>query len=284
MKVLLFGRDGQLGSELSRLLAAKVDLRAHARDSVDLTHPEQATGAIRDFQPGVVINAAAYTAVDKAESEPELAHAINAAAVGAIANTCKDIGALLIHYSTDYVFDGAKGAPYLEHDAPHPLNVYGRTKLAGEQAVLRSGCRHLILRIGWVYSATGKNFFNTVLRLARQGGPLRIVDDQIGVPTSTAAVARLTAAMLSAPHPPEGLFHFTPSGQTSWHGFAQAVVREMGLDVHVQPISTSDYPTAARRPPYSVLSAERLQHAFPFVQSTWQELLREVVAAVRGKE
>ena len=284
MKVLLFGAGGQLGRELKAQLTQQgIEVRAHGRNTVDLTQWQQVTAAFDEFKPDVVINAAADTAVDQAESEPDEARAINAQAPELLSVVCQTHRAFLIHYSTDYVFDGTKNIPYSELDAPKPLNVYGQTKLEGEQRIRGGGVDHLILRIGWVYSATGKNFFNTVLRLAREGKPLRIVNDQIGVPTSTVAVARLTGSIVAAKARPHGLFHFAPAGQTSWFWFARSIVEKMKLGVEVVPIPTSDYPTAARRPAYSVMSAAALQKAFPFPQRSWEELLDEVVATARER-
>lgn len=284
MKVLLFGAGGQLGRELATQLGQQgVEVRPHGRDSVDLTQWEQVTAAFREFEPDIVINAAAYTAVDKAESERDVARATNAQAPELLAAACMRHRAFLIHYSTDYVFDGTKRIPYTELDSPNPLNVYGQTKLEGERRVQGAGINYLVLRIGWVYSATGKNFFNTVLRLAREGKPLRIVDDQVGVPTSTAAVARLTAAILAAKDRPQGLFHFAPAGQTSWCGFAKRIVEKMDLGVDVVPIPSSAYPTPARRPTYSVMSSAALQKVLPFPQQSWEELLDEVIATARGR-
>jgi dTDP-4-dehydrorhamnose reductase len=263
VKVLLFGKNGQVGSELvASLPDIGTELIALDRDQADLTKPNQVLSAIRTAKPDVVINAAAYTAVDKAESQPEVAHTINATAVEVMAAECKAQKAFLFHYSTDYVFDGRKRQPYVETDATNPLGVYGASKLAGEHAIQAAGCRYLILRAAWVYSPRGKNFLLTILRLANEKKSLRIVNDQIGVPTSAQAIAELTWGLLHA-DTPEGIFHYAPEQPTSWHGFAKEIVKQAALHCEVQAISTAEYPTAARRPMYSVLSAAKLNAAFP---------------------
>jgi dTDP-4-dehydrorhamnose reductase len=283
MKVLLVGANGQVGTELRRVLASpEFALTAHDRAAVDLTNEHQLRHSIRSAAPDIVINAAAYTAVDKAESEPELARTVNAIAPGIMAEECTKVGALLIHYSTDYVFDGTKRTPYVETDPVAPINVYGQTKLAGEQAIAAVGCRHWILRVAWVYSAHGKNFLLTVLRLAREGKPLHIVDDQIGVPTSAALIAETTRAGLLNPRRPNGIFHFSPRGQVSWFGFAQEILRQLDLtNVAVEPIPTSGYPTPAKRPSHSVLCSNRLRDLLAVDFGTWQDALHKVVSAMR---
>jgi dTDP-4-dehydrorhamnose reductase len=283
VKLLLLGSAGQLGTELrDRLAKSEFNLTAVDRDELELHDTSAVTSFIRGLSPQLVVNAAAYTAVDQAESEPEIAHQVNAVAPGVIANECKRLGAYLVHYSTDYVFDGTKRAPYVEADSPAPLNVYGRTKLEGEREVSASGARHLILRVGWVYSPQGKNFLLTLLRLIREKKALRIVNDQIGVPTPAAAIADLTMQIIRSPQGLEGLFHFTPAGHTSWHGFGEAIVSEVGVNVHVEAIPSSAYLTPARRPGFSVLDSSRLCRILKVEPKDWRQLLRETITAMRA--
>lgn len=281
MKLLLLGSGGQLGTELTRRLAqSPFTVTAADRDQLDLQDASAITQFMRELAPAIVINAAAYTAVDQAESEPDIAGKVNAVAPGVIAEECKRLGAYMVHYSTDYVFDGTKKTPYVETDVPAPLNVYGRTKLGGEEAVSAPGARHLILRVGWVYSPQGKNFLLTILRLIREKKPLRIVNDQTGVPTPAAAIAELTLQLINTRDRLEGLYHFAPEGQTSWHGFTEAIVRELGLDIPVAVIPTSSYPTPARRPSFSVLDAARLKVATGIRPQSWRQLLQQTIAAL----
>jgi dTDP-4-dehydrorhamnose reductase len=223
------------------------------------------------------VNAAAYTAVDKAESERDLAFAVNGTAPRVLAEDAKRIGALLVHYSTDYVFDGEKASPYVEDDAPHPINAYGESKLAGEQAILGSGCRHLILRTSWVYGPRGRNFYLTMLRLAKERPELRVVDDQLGAPTSSLEIARATPTLLGKDA--QGLYHMTAAGETTWCGFARAILARAGLATPVVPIATADYPTPARRPRNSRLDCTRLRADFGVALASWEEALAEVAAA-----
>jgi len=284
--LLLTGRDGQVGWELGRALAPLGDLVATDRAALDLADFDAIRRVVREARPEVIVNAAAYTAVDQAESEPGLAMRVNGEAPGVLAEEARRLGALLVHYSTDYVFDGAKAAPYVEEDAPSPLNVYGRSKLAGERAIAAGGCRHLILRTSWVYGARGRNFFLTVARRARAGEALRVVDDQTGVPTSSSFLARSTAAivpcMASGKHAPGGnLWHLVPRGRTTWCGFARAIVAALGLQARVDAIRTEQYPAAARRPRYSVLEGRRAASAFELDQPAWEALLAECAAGQR---
>jgi dTDP-4-dehydrorhamnose reductase len=281
VKILLTGKNGQVGSALLRALAPLGEVVAFDRAALDLAAPDQVALAIRAATPDVIVNAAAYTAVDQAESEPELAHAINAVAVGVLAKEAKRAGALLIHYSTDYVFDGAKGAPYVEEDTPNPLNAYGRSKLAGEEAIRGVGGAYLILRTSWVYAQQGKNFFLTVRRLLKEKDELRVVYDQIGAPTHSNALARATADLierhgLASLKERSGVYHATASGSTSWHGFAAAIARLEGLEsrVRVVPIPSEEYPTPARRPRNSRLSNEKLLRHFGVALPSWETSLR----------
>ena len=223
-RILLTGKNGQVGWELQRTLAPLGEVVVLDRRQLDLSDPDQIRERVREISPDLIVNAAAYTAVDRAEAEPEPAMAVNGTAPGLLAEEAKRIGAAIIHYSTDYVFDGAKTTPYTEEDAPNPLNVYGRTKLAGEQAVQAAGVPHLILRTSWVYGMRGKNFLLTILRLAREREELKIVDDQIGAPTWSRTIAEATAQILTSGAWPvsgaSGIYHLTASGSTSWYGFA----------------------------------------------------------------
>ena len=279
-RILLTGRNGQVGWELERTLAPLAEIIAHDRAGLDLADLDRIRTVVRETRPDIIVNAAAYTAVDKAESEPDLAMAINGTAPGVLAEETKRLGALLVHYSTDYVFDGTKPAPYTEEDTPNPINAYGRSKLAGELAIQAVGGRHLILRTSWVYSLRGHNFLNTILRLAAERDELRIVDDQIGAPTWSHAIAEATGRLLALPQPPEGLYHLSASGETSWHGFAKAIVATRGLATAVVPIPASDYPLPARRPANSRLDNCRLRKATGVALGDWQAQLALCLADV----
>ncbi len=283
MKILLFGARGQLGLALQRALPALGEVVALARAEADLLSPDSLIANIRKAAPDVVINAAAYTAVDKAESDADTAHAVNAVAPGAMAEACRETGALLVHYSTDYVYDGTKVGAYIETDATHPLSVYGATKLAGENAVRAAHERHLIFRTSWVYSHDGANFMKTMLRLGKERDHLRIVDDQIGAPTTTDAIARATCEVLRQMETQGdqnrcGLYHMTCGGSTSWFGFANAIFDQF-LDADrrkqlvTEPIPASSYPTAAQRPGNSLLSNVKLTAAFSLALPDWQSAL-----------
>ena len=285
MRILVTGSNGQVGTELARSLAPIGEVMLADRALLDLSNEHAMRRVLRELKPEVIVNAAAYTAVDRAESEPELAMQINARAPGVLGEEAKRLGALLVHYSTDYVFDGTKAAPYVEDDAPHPLNVYGRSKLEGELAIAASGARHLILRTSWVYGARGRNFLFAILARARSGEPLRVVADQLGAPTSSAAIAQGTAQLISrlrALSGAEGLYHFTAQGETSWHCFAQAIVAGAGLKVEVAPIATSEYPTAARRPMNSRLDNGKLERVFGLRLPDWRTQLDEVLLQLRA--
>jgi dTDP-4-dehydrorhamnose reductase len=290
VKILLTGKNGQVGWELVRALAPLGEVIALDRDGLDLGVPDQIVSVVRSTRPEVLINAAAYTAVDRAESEPDAAHAINATAVAILAEEAKRAQALLIHYSTDYVFDGTKDTPYIEEDRPNPLNAYGRSKLAGEQAIHSIGGAHLILRTSWVYSARGKNFFLTILRLLKEKKELRVVSDQIGAPTSAQGLADATAEMLRSHGvatlgDARGVYHATTSGSTSWHGFAREIARVERPDspARIVPIASSEYPTPARRPENSRLSNEKLLRRFGVALPHWEISLESCHAMLRKK-
>ncbi len=277
LRILLTGRNGQVGWELERALAPAGEVIATDRAALDLADFDAIRRVVRDAKPEVIVNAAAYTAVDKAESEPELAMRVNGEAPGVLAEEAKRLGALLVHYSTDYVFDGKKTTPYVEEDEPNPINVYGRTKLAGERAIAASGCRHLILRTSWVYAPRGKNFLLTIVRKARAGEALRVVDDQHGVPTTAAFLAQMTRKIL-ARRDAAGLFHLVPGGSTTWCRFARAIVSALGLETNVEAIRTEDYPTVAARPRNSVLVNRKAADEFRLETTPWKPLLERCIA------
>jgi dTDP-4-dehydrorhamnose reductase len=285
MKILLTGPTGQVGSALTQTLPAIGDLTAAGRDLLDLTRPNSIRRCIDDNRPDVIINAAAYTAVDRAESEEALATQLNAEGPAVLAEKAKAIGALLVHFSTDYVFDGEKDAPYVEADRPNPLNSYGRSKLAGEHAIRESGCRHLIFRTSWIYSAVGQNFLLTILRLAKQDKLLRVVDDQFGAPTSSYMVARAVTKVvhdLLADDMPYGIYHMSATGETSWYEFAKAILEQTGMARQIQPIASIHYPTPARRPQNSRLDGTKLFQHYGVRLDSWRTGLLEVVQKCRA--
>ncbi|MBX3611653.1 MAG: dTDP-4-dehydrorhamnose reductase [Hydrogenophaga sp.] len=292
MKILLLGAMGQVGWELQRSLAPLGEVVALDRDTAetaDFSRPDTLPALVARHAPDVIVNAAAHTAVDKAESEPELAHTLNATAPGMLAQAAAGRGALLVHYSTDYVFDGS-GEQARSEDAPTgPLSVYGRTKLAGEQAIRASGGRHLILRTSWVYGTRGQNFPKTMLRLAQEREVLRIVDDQVGAPTGADLLADVTAHTVRATLGDArlgGTYHVAPQGEVSWHGFARYCIdtaRELRPDLRWQlqrldAIPSTDYPTPARRPLNSRLNTARLQAAFGLALPRWEPGVRRMLA------
>jgi dTDP-4-dehydrorhamnose reductase len=295
MRILLLGKGGQVGWELQRSLATLGELTALDFDSTELsadfTRPESLAATVRTVRPDVIVNAAAHTAVDKAESEPELARAINATAPGVLAREAAATGAWLMHYSTDYVFDGGGTAPWREDSPTGPLSVYGRTKLEGEELIRASGARHLIFRTSWVYAARGGNFAKTMLRLARERDRLTVIDDQIGAPTGADLLADLTAhALRTARARPEvsGTYHAVAAGLTSWHGYASHVIefaRRAGQPILVaasaiEPVPTSAFPTPARRPTNSRMDTTRLRDTFGVVLPSWQAGVERMLTEV----
>jgi len=261
-----------VGARLAQALAPIGTVLATSRRELDLADADALRQHVRDARPDVIVNAAAYTAVDKAETETELASAVNAVAPGILAEEAKRLGALLVHYSTDYVFSGEANAPYKEGDATAPLSVYGRTKLDGEERIRSSGCRHVILRTSWVYDTRGRNFLLTILKRARAGETLRVVGDQQGVPNWSAMIARATAACIERGG--EGLFHLSAAGQTSWHGFAREALGYAGVAATLEEITSAQYPTPAPRPRYSVLDNGKLERAVGLRFADWREDLR----------
>jgi dTDP-4-dehydrorhamnose reductase len=285
--ILLIGKIGQVGWELRRTLAPMGRITCVDFPEIDLTSGDSIRRWVHETRPDIVLNAAAHTAVDKAESEPEKAMKINGEAPGILAEESKKAGALLVHYSTDYVFDGAKTSPYLETDSPNPLGVYGRSKLAGDEAIRSVGGAHLIFRLCWVYGARGQNFMLTIMRLAREREKLRVVADQVGCPTWSRMIAETTAQALrqavAAGHwdALSGTYHLASSGVTSWQGFAQAIVNLMPAEgkkcAVVEAISTLEYPTPAKRPAYSVLACAKLERIFGLRLPHWEESLKQVL-------
>lgn len=298
MRILLFGANGQVGHELRRSLAPLGEVIATTRrgalddgtacERADFDAPSALPALIERIGPDIVVNAAAHTAVDKAESDRDAAFRANAEAPARIADTCARRNTILVHYSTDYVFDGSGARAYREDDPTAPLGVYGASKLAGENAIRASGAHHLIFRTAWVYAAHGGNFMRTMLRLAAERDELRVVADQCGTPTPAPLIADVTAAALARTSVPSGLWHLTAGGETTWHGFAEAIVAEahrLGLLARmprVTPIATADYPTPAKRPVRSVLDTARLRADFAIDLPEWREGLRAILDDLRS--
>ena len=276
MNILIFGKNGQVGKALQREFTDAVALD---RSQCDLTSSEAILATLTHLKPDVILNAAAYTAVDMAEDDAVAAEVINTKAVEAMANWAAENGALLVHYSTDYVFDGSKDSAYTEADIPAPLSVYGRTKLAGEKVIQNSGCKHLIFRTSWVYDQDGKNFPNTIMRLAAERDALAIINDQHGVPTHATLIAQVTKQCVEHFTPENaGIYNLVPQGETTWHGIARHLVHHSHIPLKcavddVKPITTSEYPTKATRPHNSRLDTTKLQKAFGLTLPSWTEHL-----------
>jgi dTDP-4-dehydrorhamnose reductase len=283
--ILVTGARGQVGCELARVLAAHGDVTALDRSALDLADPDRIVAVLRELKPGLIVNAGAYTAVDRAESERDAAYAVNSTAPGILAEEAKRQGAVLIHYSTDYVYDGESPSPYTEDMPTHPLNVYGASKRDGERAIAQSGAKALVFRTSWVYGARGSNFLLTILRLARDRDELRIVADQHGTPNWCRTIATATAALVARGLPwlaaRAGLYHMTSAGATTWHGFAQAIVGTAPRP-RIVPIATCDYPTPARRPANGVLSSARFEATFEYRMPEWRSELAACRSAMRA--
>jgi dTDP-4-dehydrorhamnose reductase len=296
-RVLILGSTGQLGRQLQLKFSGASEIRTCGRDSVDLADHEQVRKSVRNTAPDIILNAGAYTAVDRAESEPDVAMAVNARAPEVLAEEAMRLGALLVHYSTDYVFDGSKVDAWVEADSPNPLNIYGASKLAGERAIVQIGGKFLIFRTSWVYGPLGNNFLLTMLRLGRERDRLNIVDDQIGTPTTTIELANATRSIVDGVMDDRfgdverwaGIYHMTCGGSVSWCGFAKAIFERARLLLHgrfpaVNPIGTSEYPTPAKRPQNSVLSNARLRNRFGIQLATWESALDAVIDQLKTED
>ena len=297
-KILLIGKNGQIGRELDLALRSFAEVVALGHSELELRRPDEIRRAIRTGRPDLIVNAAAYTAVEQAESDEQMAYDVNAVAPGVMAEEARSIGAMLVHYSTDYVFDGRKRTPYVEEDSPNPTSVYGKTKLAGEQAIQASGAAHLIFRTAWVYSVQGRNFLLSILRAASEREEITVVDDQIGSPTHAREVSSGTVRVLreilkrDATREVCGIYHMTAAGETSWYGFAAAILEKaeqnqaaswlpsaankFHLKARLVPVSSSLYPSKVERPAYSVLSNARAKERFGLELSTWQAQLQAI--------
>lgn len=295
MRILLTGVHGQLGTELLPLLRQQGEVIAVGRAECDISSVSAIRKLVAEVQPSVIVNPAAYTAVNEAESNADLAYALNSAAAGTLAEEARKSGAMFVHYSTDYVFDGSKPGAYTEDDVPSPMNVYGASKLAGECAVTATGGRFLVLRTSWVYGANGNNFLLTIRRLAHERAELKIVNDQVGGPTSSMQIARATARLVARYATaggtafPSGIYHMTAAGSTSWYGFASAIVEALRKHEsfklqRILAIPSTEFPTPARRPLNSVMSNDKFENTFGFKLEGWQEGLAEVVRSLFLRE
>ena len=279
MKILLTGRTGQVGSALERALAPLGNLVPLDRSGLDFSNLNSIEEKIAREKPAIIVNAAAYTAVDRAEQEKEMAFAVNFQAVQELARAAKSLDALLIHFSTDYVFDGEKTAPYVETDTPLPLGVYGESKLAGERAIAASGCRHFIFRTSWVYGPGGRNFVYAILAAAKSVPELRVVNDQRGAPTSSVAIAEAVTGILSAAFlrdKPSGIYHMSAASETTWHGFAREILGNAKHEVRLTPVSSAEYGAIARRPKNSLLDNGKLRAAFGVELAGWRQGFRAI--------
>ena len=283
MKILLLGSNGQLGRELERQLSSVGSVAVFPRSALDITNHRAVTDAVLAIHPNVIVNAAAYTAVDKAETDAERANSVNAEAVANLAQITQKNGTWLIHYSTDYVFDGSKPTPYIETDAPNPINGYGASKLAGETAIAAADCQHLIFRTSWVIGKDGNNFAKTILRLAAERNSLKVISDQRGVPTSPSLISKITIDAIRAIKQdkawPQGIYHLAPQGVSSWHEIAKTLIvyaeqQRVQLNTQVeniQAITTAEYPTAAKRPLNSQLDTHKLRAQLSFDLPNWKD-------------
>ena len=295
MKILLFGKNGQVGWELNKVLPRIGEVIALSRQDVDFSRPDELRNVVKQHEPDVIVNAAAYTAVDKAEAEEELALLVNGFAPGVLAEEALNIGALLVHFSTDYVFDGENEAAYSELENPNPINAYGRSKLAGERAIQGAGCDYLILRTSWVYSSRGSNFFLTIVKLAQSREKLTVVADQVGAPTWARLIADGTMKMLEKSMQERGagtftsdVYHLTSRGKTSWFGFAREIFTDGGVSAIIkgrplpliEPITTEQYPTPAMRPKNSSLDVSKFESRFGMRMPEWDQSLHQFMQTV----
>ncbi|MBC7327237.1 dTDP-4-dehydrorhamnose reductase [bacterium] len=280
MRILITGAKGMLASDIQRVISEKEEVIPLSKQELDITDSRKVMETICSLKPDIVIHCAAFTNVDQCELEPDKAYLVNTVGTWAVASACARIGASLVYISTDYVFDGAKGAPYIEVDEPNPLNVYGKSKLGGEKVVLMNLQRFFIVRTAGLYGANGKNFVTTILTRAREGKPLGVVADQVVSPTYTLDLARAIAELIYSPY--YGIYHITNQGEVSWHRFAQEILRLSGLDVPVKPITSSEWPSPARRPLYSALRSLSWEH-FGFTPlRNWQEALSDFLSQIGG--
>ena len=295
MKIMLLGSNGQLGRELERQLSSVGSLTAFPRSALDITNHQSVREAVLVIQPNIIVNAAAYTAVDKSETDADFAHSINADAAANLAQIARERSLWLFHYSTDYVFDGSKQSAYLETDTPNPINVYGASKLAGETAIAVADCQHFIFRTTWVIGKEGHNFAKAILRLAAERDALKVIDDQIGVPTSPSLIARVTIDAIRAIKQsnawPQGIYHLAPQGKTSWHDIAQTLIayaaqQHIPLRTHaadIQAITTAEYPTVAKRPLNSQLDTNKLRSQLSFDLPHWKDDFLAVASEIIGE-
>ena len=283
MRILLIGKNGQVGSALLATLPALGEVTAVDRTQLDLADPDSIRAAVRSNRPQLIVNTGAYTAVDQAERDEAFALRVNGDGPAVLAEEAEKAGALLVHFSTDYVFDGEKSSPYVETDSPNPLNAYGRSKLAGEQAIQSSRCRQLIFRTSWVYAATGQNFLLTMLRLASEGKPVRVVNDQRGAPTSNLMIADATTQAIRralGDSALSGLYHMSAAGGTTWYGFARAIFEQKGMVTDLAPIASAEYRAAARRPRNSLLDNGKLGSTLGLHLQTWDAGLAQVLRSL----
>jgi dTDP-4-dehydrorhamnose reductase len=282
-KIIILGANGQVGTQLQNTLAPLGEIKSCTRKEADLENLGQLKKIIQNYQPQIIVNAAAYTAVDQAESEPEKAYRINSEAVATIAQESKKINALLVHYSTDYIFDGTKTEAYTEEDQPNPQSIYGKSKWKGEQAIKESDTKHLIFRTSWVYAKKGKNFVNTILKLAQEREELKIVDDQVGAPTTATLIANITAQAIEKKIQ-SGTYNLTAAGSISWHGFAEQIMKyaENQYNIKLTPVPTDGYPQPAPRPRNSKLNTSKLQQALDITLPTWQQELKHTILLTKN--